>query len=115
MDYIHIDKLFFSGKHGVYAKERRVEQEFEISIRLSFDTAKAGKSDTLADTVDYQKVKNIVEGSIKGSSRYLIEKLADEIALSILEDKRIGFAEVTIKKTAVWDNGIPGVTIVRHN
>jgi 7,8-dihydroneopterin aldolase/epimerase/oxygenase len=115
MDYIHIDKLFFSGKHGVYAKERRVEQEFEISIRLSLDTSKAGKSDKLGDTVDYQRVKDIVEEAIKGGSRYLVEKLGEEIALRILEDKRIQTAEVTIKKTAVWDNGIPGVTIARSN
>jgi len=27
MDYIHIDKLVFRGKHGYFAKERRVEQE----------------------------------------------------------------------------------------
>lgn len=115
MDYIHIEKLFFAGKHGVYAKERRVEQEFEISIRLTFDTSKASKTDKLKDTIDYQRVKNIVEETITGGSRYLVEKLGEEIALKSLEDKRIGTAEVTIKKTAVWDNGIPGVTIIRSN
>jgi 7,8-dihydroneopterin aldolase/epimerase/oxygenase len=115
MDYIHIDKLFFSGKHGVYAKERRLEQEFEISLRLTFDTSVSAKSDKLKDTVDYQRVKNIVEKAITGGSRYLVEKLGEEIALQILEDKRIGRVEVTIKKTAVWDNGVPGVTIIRDN
>jgi FolB domain-containing protein len=70
MDYIHITNLFFSGKHGYFEKERKVEQEFAIEVKLGFDTVKAGKSDKLADT---------------------------------------------IKKTAVWDNGVPGVTIVRTN
>ncbi len=113
MDYIHIDNLSFSGKHGVYANERRVEQEFIISLRLGFDTKGAGKSDDLSDTVDYQKVKDVVAEIIEGSSRYLIEKLAEEIATRILEDARVQSAEVTIKKTAVWDNGTPGVTILR--
>ncbi|HEY5383072.1 MAG TPA: hypothetical protein VIJ88_00755, partial [Candidatus Paceibacterota bacterium] len=57
--------------------------------------------------------KNIIETILKGSSRYLIETLAEDIAAKILEDKRIVSAEITIKKTAVWDNGIPGVTVVR--
>jgi hypothetical protein len=31
----------------------------------------------------------------------------------LLKDARIGEVQVTIKKTAVWDNGVPGVTITR--
>ncbi|OGG47545.1 dihydroneopterin aldolase [Candidatus Kaiserbacteria bacterium RIFCSPHIGHO2_01_FULL_49_13] len=113
MDYIHIDNLFFSGKHGVYSKERKVEQEFLISIKIGFDTSASAKSDTLKDTVDYQKTKDIVSSVIKGKTRYLIEALAEDIASQILEDNRIKSVEVVIKKTAVWDNGVPGVTIVR--
>ena len=113
MDYIHIDKLLFAGKHGVSLDERRLEQEFEVSIRLGFDTRKAGKSDRLSDTADYKQVKNIVADVIKGSSYYLVERLAEEIAERILKDRRIQLVEVSIKKTAVWDNGIPGVTILR--
>ncbi len=113
MDYIHIDNLSFPGKHGVYANERRVEQEFVVSLRLGVDTKKAGESDDLSDTIDYQKVKDIVAEIIEGSSRYLIEKLAEEIAARILLDARVRLVKVTIKKTAVWDNGVPGVTILR--
>jgi dihydroneopterin aldolase len=113
MDYIHIDNLSFSGKHGVYEKERRVEQEFAVSVRLGFDTAKAGTSDDLTDTLDYQKAKDVIRATIEGGSRYLIEKLAEEIAALLMQDKRVLSAEVTIKKVAVWDNGIPGVTIRR--
>ncbi len=113
MDYVHIDSLSFSGKHGVYANERRVEQEFVVSLRLGVDAKEAGKSDDLSDTVDYQKVKDIVAEIIEGGSRFLIEKLAEEIAARILKDARVQSVEVTIKKTAVWDNGIPGVTISR--
>ncbi|HEY4517742.1 MAG TPA: dihydroneopterin aldolase [Candidatus Paceibacterota bacterium] len=115
MDHIHIDKLFFRGKHGVGAAERKVEQEFEVSVRLSLDTAQAGRSDKLVDTVDYQKAKDIVGEVIQGSSRYLIEALAEDIATRLLKEERIKSAEITIRKVAVWDNGVPGVTIVRSN
>jgi dihydroneopterin aldolase len=113
MDTIHIDQLRFKGKHGVYAQERRVEQEFEVSIKIMVDTASAGKSDAIGDTVNYEAIKNTVEEVIQGSSRYLIEVLAEDIATRTLADSQIHSVEVTIRKTAVWDNGVPGVTILR--
>ena len=113
MDYIHIDNLLFRGKHGAYAKERAVEQEFEVSVKLGVDISSAAKSDTLADTIDYSEVKNKIQKVIEGNSRYLIEKLAEDIAGQILEDPRIRSAEITIRKPEVWDNGIPGVTVLR--
>ena len=115
MDYIHIDNLFFSGKHGVYSKERKVEQEFLISLKMGFDVSGAANTDKLKDTVDYQRVKEVVSKVIQGKSRYLIETLAQDISIQILEDTRIKSVEVSIRKTAVWDNGIPGVTIARSN
>lgn len=115
MDYIHIDSLLFKGKHGAYARERSVEQEFAVSVRLGVDVQKACKSDKLEETVNYKEVKDKIQKVIEGESRYLIEKIAEEMAASILEDSRIQTVEITLKKNAVWDNGIPGVTIVRTN
>src|SRR3989344_1706973 len=115
MDYLHIDNLLFRAKHGVSTKERRVEQEFAVSVRLGVDVSKAGKTDKLKDTVDYQEVKNIIATVLEGSSRYLVEKLAEEIAGRVLKDGRIKVIEITIRKLEVWDNGVPGVTIVRTN
>ena len=114
MDYIHIDNLSFNGKHGVYAQERKLEQEFALSIKLGVDIGKAAESDAIEDTVNYSDVKAIAEQIITGKSSYLIEKLAVEIAEAILQDKRVHSAEVTIKKVAVWKNGIPGVTVFRE-
>ena len=115
MDHIHIDNLLFRAKHGAYAKERRIEQEFSVEVTLGVETPLAGKSDKLKDTIDYQKVKNIIQEVIEGSSRYLIEKLAEEIAVRVLKDKRIKNIELTIRKPEVWDNGTPGITIIRVN
>ncbi len=115
MDHIRITDLFFRGKHGVGSAERNVEQEFLIEVDMIFDTANAGASDQLTDTVDYSAVRDKIRGVIEGPSRYLIEVLAEDIAKRILEDKRIKSAEITIKKTAVWKNGVPSVTITRSN
>lgn len=115
MDHIHIDDLLFRAKHGVYAKERRVEQEFAVSVSLAVEAPLAGTSDTLKDAVDYQNIKQIIQEVLEGTSRYLIETLAEEIATRILQDKRIKTVRLSIRKPEVWDNGIPGVTIERNN
>lgn len=113
MDFIHIDKLIFKGKHGVYKRERNAEQDFEVSVKLQIDALKARKSDKLEDTVDYDEVKSIIQRVIEGNSRYLMEKLADEIAENTLKLAKVRQVEVTIRKMKVWKNGVPGVTIVR--
>ena len=114
MDYIHVDKLIVRGKHGVMPRERVVEQEFEISLKLGVDdTSVAAKSEKLADAVDYGSIKDSVSSIVESNSFYLIETLAHAIAGEVLKDKRIQTLELTIRKPEVWDNGIPGVTILR--
>jgi dihydroneopterin aldolase len=114
MDYIHIENLSVFGKHGVYEEERQAAQEFEISVRIGFETSTAGKSDNLIDTLNYQWVKETAEETITGVSCYLIETLAEKIATKVLTDSRVLLVQVTIKKVSIWNNGIPGVTILRQ-
>ena len=113
MDYIHIEDLKVRGKHGVMDIERRLEQEFEVSVKIEVDTAPAVKSDNLADALDYAPVKDTIINIIQSENFYLIEKLADTIASELLKDKRIVKVELSIRKTGVWNNGVPGVTIMR--
>lgn len=113
MDYIHIDGLRISGKHGHYVRERRGTQDFEISVKVAIDTAKAGKSDKLRHSLNYSHIKTIIEDVFAAAPRYLLETLAEDIAKKVLKDKRAKEVSVTIKKLAIWKNGIPGVTIVR--
>jgi FolB domain-containing protein len=115
MDSIFIEGLKVAGKHGVMDIERKVEQEFQIDVRMEVDTKKAAQSDDLADALDYAPVKEKIVKIIQTNSFYLIERLGDTICQAILEDKRIKKVELTIRKTAVWDNGVPGITMVRTN
>jgi FolB domain-containing protein len=114
MDYIHIDKLVVRGRHGVMDRERKVEQEFEITLRLGVgDTTVAARSEKLDDAVDYAPIKDKIVSIIEGRSFYLIEKLADTIATEVMKDTRIQTLELTIRKPEVWGSGVPGLTIVR--
>lgn len=115
MDYIHLNNLKIRGRHGVYEEERRVEQEFELQLRLGVgDTSVAAKSHDLKDAVDYVPIKHEIEKIITGKSYFLIETLAELIAQKVLEDKRIQTLELTITKPEVWDHAVPGITIFRQ-
>jgi dihydroneopterin aldolase len=113
MDYITIDDLRVNAAHGHYEKERQVEQEFLISLRVGIDAHAAGNSDKLADTIDYDSLRTSVEEVFKGKSHYLIEALAEEVAQKVLKDTIAREVSISIKKTAVWPNGVPGISITR--
>lgn len=114
MDYIHLNNLKIRGKHGVYEEERKVEQEFELTLKLGVgDTSIAANSNDLKDAVDYGPIKKEIENIITGKSYFLIETLAELIAQKVMEDTRIQTLELTINKPEVWDNVVPGLTIFR--
>lgn len=113
MDTVFLEGLSLKGKHGVQERERQVEQEFLMDIKASFDTSKSAQTDKLADTVDYARFREIAQDVVANNSFYLIEKVVNLIAEKILEDKRIKSVEITIRKPAVYDDCVPGVSIVR--
>ena len=113
MDIIRITGLPCFGRHGFYDRERQVEQEFIVSVEISLSLTRAAKSDKLEDTLDYDALKSRISAIIHNGSYYLIEKLSSEIADKILEDLRVQRVVVTVQKPAVWDRGIPSVTLRR--
>lgn len=114
MDRIFIENLRIVGVHGVYEQERRVEQEFLIDISAECETQQSGVSDKLQDTVDYGVFRDIAREVVEGTSRYLVEKLAHDIASRILKDGRVQSVTVTIRKPAVFPSGVPGVTVTKR-
>jgi dihydroneopterin aldolase len=114
MDYLHIDGFKVSGIHGHYEHEWSKEQEFDVSLRVGFESRTAGETDQLTDTIDYDHLKQIIVDGF-AEKRFLIEKLAEDIANKILEDQRAKEVSITIRKLEAWDNGVPGVTVNRWN
>jgi dihydroneopterin aldolase len=114
MDYITIDALTIHGAHGHYERERQKEQEFEVSLKVGTHVRRAGQSDALTDTIDYDLLKRIVRETFARESRYLIESLAETIAERILRETPGLEVTISIRKKEVWESGIPGVTLTRR-
>lgn len=84
---------------GATAEERRSPQPIEIDLDLTADLAAAGRSDALADTVDYAAVCDRVAAVAQRGSFALLEALAEQLADGAFAvDPRVTAVAVTVRK-----------------
>lgn len=98
MDRIELRGMSFQGKHGVRPAEREKAQEFRVDVEVETETAQAGRTDRLADTVDYTRLRSIAREVIEGPPRKLLESLAAEIAKRSLEVAHVQSVSVRVAK-----------------
>ena len=97
-DRISLTGLRVHGRHGVLPAERRDGQEFVVDVTLELDLRPAGRSDDLADTVDYGDLALRLAAVVAGEPVDLLETLAQRLAEMCLADPRVRRAEVTVHK-----------------
>lgn len=98
-DRIELSGLVVRGTHGVFEHERRDGQDFVIDLVIWADLGPAGRSDDLADTIDYGGVADAVVEVVGGPPVDLIETVAHRISDRVLAtDPRIGRVRVTVHK-----------------
>jgi dihydroneopterin aldolase len=98
MDTIILTGIRALGAPGVLPEEQSRVQPFEVDLELSLDLARAGKTDVLSDTVDYDAVVETVVRIVHESGLSLIEALAARIAEACRADKRVTGVVVTVRK-----------------
>ena len=97
-DYIEIHGIAGFGYHGLFDHERKIGQSFAVDVKLELKNKRAGKSDLIADAVDYSEVIAVVHGFIVGEPVNLIERLAQLIASELLDTFPIKSVEVVVHK-----------------
>jgi dihydroneopterin aldolase len=115
-DRVQLRGLRVLGVHGVLAEEQIRAQPFEIDLDLEADLRAAGRSDDLADTIDYGALAERVAAVVSGEHHALLERLADRVADAALDDPRVESVTVTIRKLrppVPVDLASAGVSIVR--
>jgi dihydroneopterin aldolase len=98
VDRILLEGMSFSGRHGVRPAEREHDQEFVVDIEIEADLAAAGRTDQLADTVDYSAVRGVAKRTIEGESVKLLETLATRIADGVLALPKVSAVAVRVAK-----------------
>ena len=81
---ISLKNMVFYGFHGVYEFERQLGQRFYIDLDMKADLDMAGKSDQLAETVDYVAIYNQTKEIVENNQFQLLEALSYHIAEEVL-------------------------------
>lgn len=97
-DSIRLVGLSFYGYHGVTAAEKETGRVFEVDCEIETDLSSAGKTDKLADTIDYGKVYGLIRATVEGTAFALLEGLAQHLAARLLDSFPVARVTLRIRK-----------------
>lgn len=97
-DSLRITGITAYGFHGVAPEEKVLGQQFLVDVELAMDLGVAGRSDDLADTLNYVSVVERVRDLVGGPSLNLIEAVAERIAAGLLTFPMIKSVTVQLSK-----------------
>ena len=101
MDTIFINELKVKTKLGVPAWERMAAQTIILDIEIGVDLSAAGKSDAIADTIDYGAVVARIHETLKEHSFQLVEALAEHVCQLILSEFGALSVKIKVAKPAI--------------
>lgn len=116
LDKVLLYGLRFYGYHGVWPEEKKLGQWFEVDLEMWGDFARASATDNLEDALDYSKVYQLVKKIMEGPAVNLLEKLASQIAKTLLETDSLQKVLVRVKKPGAPLGGpiaFAGIEIIR--
>lgn len=104
---IRLKNCAFFARHGVFVEEETLGQRFYIDAELTIVPEGALDSDSIEGTVDYGAAFIEIERVVTGARRFLIEKLAVDVAKSLCARfPQIRTASITVRKPSA---PVPGV------
>ncbi len=84
---------------GITLEERKKPQKITLDLVLTLDLTAAGRHDSLKLSANYFKIERLARALAEKGERLLIERLAWEIALHILdEEPRLDAVSVRVHK-----------------
>lgn len=83
MSLLGIEGMHFFAHHGFYEEEKIIGTNFIVDVYITADLNRAGESDKIKDTINYETIYAICKQAMQ-TSHDLIEKVAGEIISLIL-------------------------------
>lgn len=97
-DVIELRGLRALGICGALPEEQVRVQPLEVDLDVETDLAPAGRSDDLADTLDYGELAAEVERVLTHERFVLLERLAERLCEVVLADERVQSVTVGVRK-----------------
>lgn len=95
---VTLDSMRVFAHHGVLEQERRIGNDFAVSVTVRYDAGRAIAGDNVGDAVDYSHIAEIIRREMAIPSN-LLEHVAGRIAAAIIDEiAAITGGSVTVKK-----------------
>ena len=98
MDRLVLEGMQFFGHHGDVDAERELGSRVYVDVEISADLSVSGRSDALADAVDYVRCYEIVRDIVEERQYRLLEAVAENIAAALMADPRAERVQVRVAK-----------------
>jgi 7,8-dihydroneopterin aldolase/epimerase/oxygenase len=115
-DLIVLEGMSFYGYHGDSEAERTLGNRFHVDVEVRIDLSDAGRSDNIADTLDYSRTFALIRAIVEDQQYSLIETVAAKVAERILAEPRVESVKVRVGKQPPIPGAIErcSVIIERH-
>ncbi|MCD6380617.1 dihydroneopterin aldolase, partial [bacterium] len=101
------------GNYGVSPIEKNIGQKLQIDVEYYHDFTKACMTDSLEDTVNYERVYTKIMQTVKNNRFNLLETLADAICSEVLSNFPVFKIRTEIRKlTLPFPNSLSHVAVV---
>jgi dihydroneopterin aldolase len=115
-DVIRLHNAVFYAYHGVQSDEQNLGGKFEIDVDLYCNLSTAARSDSLRQTVDYERLYDCIHQIVVKKKYFLIEALAGSIAGGILKSfKKVKGVVVRVRKPSAPIKGVVDYVEVEHS
>lgn len=98
MDKVFIEQLEVITTIGAYDWEQDIKQKLVLDIEMAHDNRVAGKSDDVADALDYAQVSAAVLNHIGNGRFLLVERVAEEVAQLIMSQFSVPWIKIRLTK-----------------
>lgn len=113
-DTIFLKELEVDCIIGVNDWERMVKQTVSIDYEIPCDIRPAAETDDIDEAIDYKSISKWIIDFVENSEYYLIETLAERVAIGLLEEFELPEVSLTVRKPgAVRHSQTVGVSITR--
>ncbi|QQZ29998.1 dihydroneopterin aldolase [Thiothrix subterranea] len=116
MDIVYVRDLRLDARIGIYEWEKRILQKIRIDLEMAWDNRIPAASDAIKDTLNYKTAAKRVMQLVDSAHYELVERLAETIADTLMQEFHIPWIQVTVGKPgAVRGASEVGVKIERGN
>jgi 7,8-dihydroneopterin aldolase/epimerase/oxygenase len=112
-DSIVIEQLELSARLGITAQERAHPQRLTTSVTLWPSGGFSALDDHIENALDYARVCQVIKGVAAERPRNLMETLAEEISIALIDDFNCASVDIELRKYVIPDAAYVAVRISR--